>query len=71
MGVYLCGRFQVSSIILTSFRQGIIYTGPPQNKSLKSSPRSGLKETIEIAVNQIFYKYPDLKITKQEIKIII
>ena len=27
-----------------------------------------LKETIDIAVNLIFDKYPDLKITKQELK---
>ena len=35
-------KFQVSSIILTSFRQGGFYPHPPQNKPLKSPPRLGL-----------------------------
>ena len=53
MGVYLRVKFQVSIIILTSFRQGVGAWGvgnfttnlplPPQNKLLKSSPRLGLK----------------------------
>ena len=53
MGVYLRVKFQVSIIILTSFRQRVGAWGvgnfitnlllPPQNKLLKSSPRLGLK----------------------------
>ena len=53
MGVYLRVKFQVSIIILTSFRQEVGEGGvgnfttnlslPPQNKLLKSSPRLGLK----------------------------
>ena len=53
MGVYLRVKFQVSIIILTSFRQGVGAGGvgnfttnlplPPQNKLLKRSPRLGLK----------------------------
>ena len=42
MGVYLHAKFEVSSIILTGFRQGG-NPPPPQNKPLKSPPRSGLK----------------------------
>ena len=46
MGVYLRAEFEASSIILTSFRQGVILTPPhtqtPQNEPLKSPPRLGL-----------------------------
>ena len=46
MCVYLRTEFQVSRIILTSFRQGVILTPshPPsmQNEPLKSPPRLGL-----------------------------
>ena len=45
MYVYLRIKFQVSSIILTSFRQGVwvILLPPSQNKPLKSPPRLKLK----------------------------
>ena len=44
MGVYLCAKFEVSSIILTGFRQGLIpLPPPPQNEPLKSPLRLGLK----------------------------
>ena len=47
MGVYLRAIFQVSSIILTCFRQGgegnFIPT-QPQNEPLKSPPRLGLRK---------------------------
>ena len=62
MCLYLRAKFEVSSIILTSFRLGAIYTPPPplpprpltppQNETLKSPPRLGLKSislTNEIA----------------------
>ena len=39
--VYLPTKFQVSSIILISFRRGNL-TYPPQNEPLKSPPRLGL-----------------------------
>ena len=44
MSVYLRAKFEVSSIILTSFRQGVILPPPPppQNEPLKSPPRLGL-----------------------------
>ena len=44
MGVYLRAKFEVSSIILISFRQVGNFTPPPlpQNEPLKSAPRSGL-----------------------------
>ena len=49
MAVYLRVKFQVSSIILTSFRQevggggGEILNHPPKNEPLKSPLRLGLK----------------------------
>ena len=45
MCVYLCTKVQVSSIILTDFRQGVILHPPPQNEPLKHPPRLGLKMT--------------------------
>ena len=41
MGVYLCAKFEVSSVILTVL-DGVI-SPPPQNEPLKSPPRLGLK----------------------------
>ena len=48
MGVYLHAKLEVSSIILTSFRQGVILPPPPtpQIEPLKSTPRLGLKLTL-------------------------
>ena len=46
MGVYLPAKFEISSIILTSFRQrgGEFYLPPlPQSEPLKSPPRLGLR----------------------------
>ena len=46
MGVYLRVKFEVSSIILTGFRQGVISPPPPrlpQNEPLKSPIRLRLK----------------------------
>ena len=44
MCVYLRAKFEVSSIILTSFRQGgLISPSASQNKPLKSPPRLELK----------------------------
>ena len=47
MDVYLRAKLDVSSIILTGFRQGGVggggnYTPPPKNETLKSPPRLGL-----------------------------
>ena len=47
MGMYLCAKFEVSSIILTSVRQGEEgggnFTSPsPQNEPLKNPPLLGL-----------------------------
>ena len=52
MGVYLRAKREVSSIILTGFRQrgggGVILPPPPpQNEPLKSPPRLGLNKKIE------------------------
>ena len=51
MGVYLRDKFDVSSIILTSFRQGrgdsfIPRPHPTQNEPLKSPPRLGLNRYV-------------------------
>ena len=50
MGLYLRAKFEVSCIILTTFRQGRVILAPPplsppQNEPLKSPPRLGLKVT--------------------------
>ena len=45
MGAYLRAKFEVSSIILTGFRQGVILPPPPQNEPLKSQ-----KKPIQIRV---------------------
>ena len=42
IGVYLCAKLEVSSIILTSFRRGVILP-PPKTNHLKSPPRLGLR----------------------------
>ena len=47
MGAYLCAKFEVSSVILTGFRQGVILSPPPQNEPLKSPLRLGLKKILE------------------------
>ena len=49
MGVYLSAKFEVSSIFLTSFRQGVILPPlppPPQNEALKGPPRLGLNAKL-------------------------
>ena len=42
IGVYLRSKFEVSSIILTRFRQVVLLAPPPPNEPLKSPPRLGL-----------------------------
>ena len=39
MGVYLRAKFNVSSIILTSFRQGIDFYCPTSKRTLKNPPK--------------------------------
>ena len=47
MGVYLRTKFQVSSVILTSLRQGIILPPvPPQDGPLKYPTRLGLMRLL-------------------------
>ena len=46
MRVYVRAKFEISCIIATSFRQGLILPSPPppaENEPLKSPPRLGLK----------------------------
>ena len=49
MSVYLRAKFEVSSTILTSFRQGVILppSPKPQNEPLKSPPRLGLNNSLK------------------------
>ena len=66
MGLYLLTKFQVSSIILTSFRQrgrgggGGNFTpppNPPQKETQKSQPRLGLsRESQTLMLRKIFDK---------------
>ena len=50
MSVYLCVKFEVSSIIPTGFRWGNFTTPPPppQNEPLKSPTKLGLTQQIHI-----------------------
>ena len=61
MFVYVRAKFQVSSIILTSFRRGSFTTPPPpppQSKPLKSPPRSRL---IVLSNDRLIKPYQDSK----------
>ena len=60
MCVYLLTKFQVSTIILTSFRQGVISPPPPpppppapssQNAPLKSPLRLGLMDSMRTEIS--------------------
>ena len=47
MSEYLRAKFEVCSVILTSFRQGVILPpAPPQNEPLKGPLRLGLRLRI-------------------------
>ena len=49
MGVHLRSKLEVSSIILTGFRQGVFLRPPsPQSVPLKGPPRLGLKYSPKI-----------------------
>ena len=72
MGGYLCAKFEVSSVILTSFRQGGSGGGrggnftspPPQNEPLKSPPRLGLiyyKDLFKICLKISLVNYCKIK----------
>ena len=60
MSVYLRAKFQVSSLILTSFRQGGRgwgnFTNPPQNEPLKGPPTLGLRLNNYIAVLKVTFR---------------
>ena len=49
MCVYLCTKFKVSNIILTSFRRDNFtpHLLPPQNEPLKIPPRLGLRRLLK------------------------
>ena len=60
MCVYLRTKFQVSSIILTSFKQVILPPPtPPQNEALKSPPRLGLMRLHSLIHGNKNYPYKD------------
>ena len=47
-------KFEVSSIIVTSFRRVILPPPPPQNEPLKRPPRSGLSLTFLTSISTPF-----------------
>ena len=49
MDLYIRDKLAASSIILTSFRQGVILSTPPQNEPLKRPPRLGLSIKLKIS----------------------
>ena len=58
MSVYLRAKFEVSSIILTSFRQGGEGNSLPRHTSkqpLKRLPRLGLRKPITIIITYLLY----------------
>ena len=59
MYFYLSTKFEVSSVILASFRQGVILPPPlptPQNEPLKSPPRLGLIKRQNKNPKKIFFQ---------------
>ena len=46
MGVYLRAKFEVSSIILTSFRQGVILLPPTSKRTPKKPTQIRVKENV-------------------------
>ena len=77
MIVYLPAKFEVFSIILTSFRNGggvgwgggviLLLLPPPQNEHLKSPSRLGfknIKSTAKFSPSEIFsnFLHPDINI---------
>ena len=64
MGVYLRAKFEVSSMILTSFRQRVILPPPPpptpQNRTLKSPPRSGLSDHVKYLIKLLLKRKTDV-----------
>ena len=80
MSVYLRAKFEASSIILPSFRRGVILAPlPPQNEPLKSPPRLGLKSSNYVTRNiiflslkqDIFFKNSSRQLLLNEINLII
>ena len=47
MGVYLRGKLEVSSVILTSFRQGVILQPPPL-RTLKRTPKKPTQIRVKL-----------------------
>ena len=63
MGVYLRAKFEVSSVIVTSFRQRVILPSPPpppQNRTLKSPPRSGLSDHVKYLIKLLLKRKTDV-----------
>ena len=66
--MYLRTKFQVSSIILTSFRKGVILPPPPplQNRPIKSPPRLGLND--ENKITEVTSPGPSIKLVQKSQK---
>ena len=50
MNVLLPAKFEVSSIILMSFRQGVIFTPPPKKQTPQNNSKQTPKKPIQIRV---------------------
>ena len=59
MGVYLSAKFEVSSIILTSFRQGV--TLPPPNS--KRTPKKPIQIRVNMKVKCLNTQLINLRVT--------
>ena len=62
MCVYLLAKLEVSSIILTSVRRGVILPPQPQNKHLKTQPRLGLREFQILGKHSLVSSLPSIVI---------
>ena len=64
MCVYLLAKLEVSSIILTSVRRGVILPPQPQNKHLKTQPRLGLREFQILGKHSLVSSLPSIVVSQ-------
>ena len=65
--MYFHAKFEVSSLILTSFRQGVALSPPnrpaPQHEPLKNPPRLGLIPASLVTFGENLKSYADISLT--------